>query len=214
MRRQVLRGVVATLMVSLSSVAAISVVGSASSVPVLVGSWGTLPTPATSYVDSSNFVFYTDFQTGANLAVDASGAVYSANHTSSGWFGIQRYAPSSGSTTVLDPSLNSEYLQSIAVSSTGVVFVITSQGSIVEISPGGVATTLPAPPAYGFASGLAVDRLANPYVTYFYVGSNFASPRERQQSSDLVLVDTGNISGARAGGRLVADDRVERQRPS
>ena len=186
MRRQVLRGVVATLMVSLSSVAAISVVGSASSVPVLVGSWGTLPTPATSYMDSSNFAFYSNFQNGANFAVDASGAVYSANHTSSGWFGIQRYAPSSGSTTVLDPSLNSNRLQSIAVSSTGVVYVITSNGSIVEISPGDVATTLPAPPAYGAATGLAVDGLGNPYITYFYVGPYFASLRHANVSSRAV----------------------------
>ena len=184
MRRQVLRGVVATLMVSLSSVAAISVVGSASSVPVLVGSWGTLPTPATSYMDSSNPTF--NFQNGANFAVDASGAVYSANHTSSGWLGIQRYAPSSGSTTVLDPSLNSDSLQSIAVSSTGVVYVITSSGSIVEILPNGAFTTLPAPPAFGVATGLAVDGLGNPYITYFYFEPYAPSLRHANLSSRAV----------------------------
>ncbi len=164
-----------TLVVALSTLVGTSFTASATVVPVMPGAWGTLATTAATYVEYTNYLpsnpYLANVNTGSNFAVDGGGNAYTANYSGSGvWSGIQRYSPATGSTTILDPGLNTSAMQSIAVTTAGIVYVIVSNGSIYEINQSGSPILVAPPTNFGYPTGLAVDGAGNLFVTYFYYG--------------------------------------------
>ncbi len=118
------------------------------------GSWNTLTLPDVSFIDD----FY--YQSLGNLAnsfgVDAQGNVYtipcSASFTtasdygncspSAGGGGVERYSPTTGASSILDPSQNFTNLASMAVDPSGDVYLVMNSGVINEISSTGVSSVI------------------------------------------------------------------------
>ena len=115
-------------------------------------SWGTINLPGSLSLPDDN----------THFAVDGNANLYVINGTS----GVTKYSLATGTTTQLDPSMNFEsgYNSYFAVSTAGVVYVVTSNGTIYRIDSSGNAAVYASVPAAG---PVAVDAAGNVYVGSF-----------------------------------------------
>ncbi len=162
---------------------------SPSPIPTASGAWGSVTMPADflpNFFDSTNWfgadaagnIYYVPGGGNLGSAPQVRHANTRAGHTVGGpGAGIERYSPSTGQSTFIDPSRNFTSVSRLAVEASGNVDVVMydtdiSQWVVMRVSPTGQETVLNSTiPFLGPAGGIAVDASGNVYVSTYDLGN-------------------------------------------